>query len=214
MGSRCRFAKATRCRCSPPNIGVDRTVRASTRAFVVSENARSMSAGRLASTKRSSRPSASAAVSAPFRRSCSVRAPDPPGCQRTATRRSDGTACLNSSRRLPTSSGRRSDRPVTLPPGCARLATMPLVTGSAAPMKTIGTRLVALPAAIAGSAPAVTMTSTLLATSSAASASSRSGRPCASRNSITRLRPSRPRSCSPRRKDSVNCGAPESFSAR
>src|SRR5216683_2432137 len=79
--------------------------------------------------------------------SFSVRSPWPPGCQRTATRLTPGTACLSRSRPLPTSSGPRPVNPVTLPPGRARLVTSPLVTGSPAAAKTMGTVLVACLAA-------------------------------------------------------------------
>src|SRR2546425_1058837 len=70
--------------------------------------------------------------------SFTVRSPAAPGCQRTATRLTPGTACVSSSRHLPTSSGARMDNPVTLPPGRARLVTSPLVTASAAVAKTMG----------------------------------------------------------------------------
>src|SRR5262245_45454455 len=103
-----------------------------------------------------------------------VRSPRPPGCQRTATRLTPGTACLSCSRHLPTNSGVRLDNPVTLPPGRARPLTSPLVTGSATPAKTIGMVLVACLAARAAGVFPVTMTSTLSATSSAARAGNRS----------------------------------------
>ena len=68
--------------------------------------------------------------------------------------------------------------------------TSPIVTGSPAPMKTMGRVLVACLAARAAGVSAATMTSTLSATSSAARAGSRSYFPSASRYSITTLRPS------------------------
>src|SRR5947209_1576274 len=98
-----------------------------------------------------------------------------------------GTACVSCSRPLPTSSGPRPVNPVTLPPGRARLVTSPLVTGSPAAAKTMGTVLVACLAARAWGVPPATMTSTLSATSSAARAGSRSNFPSASRYSITTL---------------------------
>src|SRR5262249_53114646 len=50
-----------------------------------------------------------------------------------------GMASRKSSRRLPASSGDVIDKPVTLPPGRARLATRPLPRGSAIVANTIGT---------------------------------------------------------------------------
>jgi len=50
---------------------------------------------------------------------------------------------------------------VTLPPGCARLATSPVPTGSPTAAKTIGISEVACITVIIASVPAVTMTSTL-----------------------------------------------------
>jgi hypothetical protein len=93
-----------------------------------------------------------------------------PGCQRTATRLTPGTACLSSSRRLPTSSEERLDTPVTLPLGRARLATSPLPTGSATKAKTMGRVPVACLAARVATMVGATMTSTLSATRSAARA--------------------------------------------
>ena len=87
------------------------------------------------------------------------------------TRLTLGTACLSSSRHLPTISGSTCDvNPVMLPPGRPKLVTSPLVTGSPAPMKTMGMVLVACLAARAASVGGATMTSTWSATSSAASA--------------------------------------------
>src|SRR6516164_2517421 len=51
---------------------------------------------------------------------------------RTANRCKPGTISRRSSRRLPATSGVWLDSPVTLPPGRARLATMPVPTGSPA----------------------------------------------------------------------------------
>src|SRR5262247_1168854 len=88
-----------------------------------------------------------------------------------------------SSSRLPATSGDWSARPVTLPPGRAKLATMPETTGSAATAKTIGMTVVAC---LAGSTapPVVTMTSTLSRTNSAAISGKRSLCPSAQRYSI------------------------------
>ena len=59
---------------------------------------------------------------------------------------------------------------VTLPPGCARLATSPVPTGSPTAAKTIGISEVACITVIIASVPAVTMTSTLRRINSAANA--------------------------------------------
>ena len=69
---------------------------------------------------------------------------------------------------MPAISGDKSDRPVTLPPGRARLATRPLPTGSVTVTKTIGMTAVACLAAMTTGVPDVTMTSTLSRTNSAA----------------------------------------------
>ncbi len=61
--------------------------------------------------------------------------------------------------------------PVTLPPGRARLATRPDLTGSATLTKTIGIVDVARLAAATAGVPHATMTSTLNRTSSVATAS-------------------------------------------
>ena len=107
-----------------------------------------------------------------------------------ANRRRPGTTSRKSSRRLPARSVVWADRPVTLPPGRARLATRPLPTGSSASANTIGMTDVACFAARTGAAPAVTMTSTLSRTNSAAISAKRSLRPSAQRNSIATVRPS------------------------
>src|SRR5437667_9773019 len=83
-----------------------------------------------------------------------------------ANRRRLGTTSRKSSSRLPERSVDWRDRPVTLPPGRARLLTMPLPTGSNANAKTIGMTDVAC--IVARTAPpVVTMTSTLSRTNSA-----------------------------------------------
>src|SRR6266851_4720985 len=58
-----------------------------------------------------------------------------------ANRRRRGTTSRNNSRRLPARSVAWPDRPVTLPPGRARLATKPPPTGSFAMAKTMRCRL-------------------------------------------------------------------------
>ena len=107
-----------------------------------------------------------------------------------ANRRRPGTTSRKSSSRLPARSVGWSDRPVTLPPGRARLATRPLPTGSPATAKTIGMTDVACFAAATGAVPHVTMTSTLSRTNSAAISAKRSLRPSAQRYSIATVRPS------------------------
>ena len=64
--------------------------------------------------------------------------------------------------------------PVALPPGRARLATRPSLTGSSAARKTIGIVVVAALAAIAAAVPMAAITATCRRTNSAASAGSRS----------------------------------------
>src|SRR6516162_5250552 len=107
-----------------------------------------------------------------------------------ATRRRLGTTSRKISIRLPASSSDRTDMPVTLPPGRARLATMPLATGSPTLAKTIGMSDVACFAARTCGVPEVTMTSTLSRTNSAAIWAKRSARPSDQRYSIVIVRPS------------------------
>ena len=76
-----------------------------------------------------------------------------------ANRRSVGTTARNSSIRLAAISVVCSDRPVTLAPGRAELATRPLPTGSPVSANTIGMTDVAFFAA-AGAVAYVTMTPT------------------------------------------------------
>jgi hypothetical protein len=107
-----------------------------------------------------------------------------------AKRRRPGTTSRKSSSRLPARSAARVARPVTLPPGLARLATRPLLTGSPAVANTIGMTDVARLAAKIVGVPDVTMISTLSRTNSAAISAKRSLRPSPQRYSIARLRPS------------------------
>src|SRR5262249_37120096 len=81
------------------------------------------------------------------------------------------------------------DRPVTLPPGRARLATRPVPSGSAATANTIGITDVACLTTRAAT-PDVTMTSTLSLTNSAAISAKRSLRPSPQRYSMVTVRPS------------------------
>src|SRR5262245_38959691 len=82
------------------------------------------------------------------------------------------------------------DRPVTLPPGRARLATRPVPTGSPAEAKTIGMTDVACLAARTGGVFCVRMTSTLRRMNSAAISAKRSACPSAQWYSIAMVRPS------------------------
>jgi hypothetical protein len=97
-----------------------------------------------------------------------------------ANRRRPGTTSRNSASRLPARSLDCIDRPVTLPPGRARLVIRPLPTGSSTSAKTIGTTDDACFAATAAFPP-VTMTSTLSRMNSAAISAKRSARPSAQR---------------------------------
>ena len=77
-----------------------------------------------------------------------------------------------------------------MPPGRARLPTMPVPTASPAIAKTIGVAGVACPAAVIAAGPAVTMTSTLSRAISVAISAKRSLRPSVQRYSIATVRPS------------------------
>jgi hypothetical protein len=79
---------------------------------------------------------------------------------------------LNNSRRLLVEITAMFVMSVTLPPGCARLSTKPVVTGSVTPMNTMGIVVVACLAACAAFVVTATRTSGLGSTSSAASAGS------------------------------------------
>jgi hypothetical protein len=97
-----------------------------------------------------------------------------------ANRPSAGMTSRNSSSRFPTTSVDWADRPVILPPGCDRLATYPVPTGSFASANTMGMTDVAC--FDAGTPPpVVTMISTFRVTNSAAISVNRSVRPSAQR---------------------------------
>lgn len=99
-----------------------------------------------------------------------------------------GTTSRRSSSRLPSSDAPIMLMPVTLPSGRLRLAMMPVVTGSAAVINTIGMVEVAALAARPGSLPPAAMIrATWRFTSSAASPGNRSYRPSAQRYSIVRF---------------------------
>ena len=108
----------------------------------------------------------------------------------TPNRSRPGTSSRKSSSRLAAISLCWSDRPVTLPPGRAKLATKPLPTGSVATANTMGMTDVACFAGMTA-APNVTMTSTFKRTKSVASSAKRSLRPSVQRYSIAKVRPSR-----------------------
>src|SRR5262245_43432422 len=93
----------------------------------------------------------------------------------TATRATPGISSRRSSSRLATSSVETKLMPVRLPPGRARLATRPSLTGSSATAKTMGIVVVAALAAKAETGPsAEVITVTCRRTNSPASAGSRS----------------------------------------
>src|SRR5215211_3154492 len=112
-----------------------------------------------------------------------------------------GRSCRRSSSRFAFKSVAMLIVPVAFPPGRARLATRPSLTGSRPPVNTIGIVGVAVLAANAGSPPPVaTITATGRRTKSAANAGRRSYCPSAQRNSIAKLCPSTaPTSFNPRR---------------
>ncbi len=146
-----------------------------------------MSSPRWISAVITSRPSVRAAASTS--RISSTTA-GPPTLAKIANRRRPGTTSRKSSSRLAARSVCCIDRPVTLPPGRARLATRPVPTGSPAAAKTIGMTDVACMAATITAVADVTMTSTLRRTNSAAISAARSERPSAQRYSIAIVRPS------------------------
>ena len=93
-----------------------------------------------------------------------------------ATRDIFRSAC-STSKRLPVSSVTKELSPVTLPPGCARLATIPRPSGSPIAAMTIGIVRVALAAVSAAGVPRVRIRSTFARTNSSASAAKRSACP-------------------------------------
>src|SRR5215468_960647 len=111
------------------------------------------------------------------------------GLTSTATRVAAGISWRRSSSRFAANSAPSQLMPVRLPPGRARLATRPNLTGSSPPTKTIGIVVVAALAANA-EVPTVAITATRRRTRSAASAGSRSVRLSAQRYSIATFSPS------------------------
>src|SRR5262249_44600870 len=88
------------------------------------------------------------------------------GLTSTATRTALGAKSCKSPRRLATSSPKKILTPVALPPGRARLATSPSLTGSSATRKTIGVVVVAALAASAAPGTSGAITATRLPTRS------------------------------------------------
>ena len=99
---------------------------------------------------------------------------DKPPKASTAIRLARGRISRTNCNLFPARSVDKSVMPVTLPPGCPRLATRPLPTGSATAAITMGIVLVARFAALTAGVAEVTISSTLSATSSVARAASRS----------------------------------------
>ena len=112
------------------------------------------------------------------------------GLKSKATADTLGTISFNSSRRLPLKSGVICDKPVTFPPGRARLVTSPVATGSPAATITTGMSAATFLAACVSAVTVVTMISTFCRTRSSARSGSRSSLPSAYRRSITRFLPS------------------------
>src|SRR6516225_4933534 len=95
----------------------------------------------------------------------------------SATRTALGTSSCRSSSRLATTSRSKKLTPVALPPGRARLATRPSLTGSSPALKTIGIVAVAALAASAATTPSAAITATRRRTKSAINAGKRSSWP-------------------------------------
>src|SRR5207249_3760498 len=108
----------------------------------------------------------------------------------TAKRDAEGVTSLRSSTYFWLRPGTRFVRPVTFPPGRARLATTPSATGSGTRVMTMGIVDVARFAATVSRVAVVTRTSTWDLTSSATRPGRRSGLPSAEARLTTRLRPS------------------------
>jgi len=101
-----------------------------------------------------------------------------------ATSARSGINALSSSRRLPMTCQDIRLNPVTLPPGRARLSTIPLAIGSELPPMTIGMVPVVCLAAMDARVADATITSTLRSTNSAARAGRRSSSVPAKRYSM------------------------------
>ena len=100
-------------------------------------------------------------ISAALRRmSCSLCSRPGSPLTITARRRRRGTSSCSSCNRFAISSEELSEKPVTLPPGCARLWATPRATGSSTPTRTMGTAALARFAASVAGVPTVTRTAT------------------------------------------------------
>ena len=120
------------------------------------------------------------------------------GLINTAIRTAPGTNSRRSPSRFAARSAAKKLTPVRLPPGRARLATSPSLTGSLPVLKTIVIVPVAALATSAEGVSIATMTATCRRTRSTASAGSRSVWFSAQRYSIVTLSPStKPVSCRP-----------------
>src|SRR5215475_10589733 len=128
-------------------------------------------------------------------------APDPnSGSRRTTARVTPGAISLSSSSHLPLMLHSNEMKPVTLPPGRARLSTKPAPTASPTPVNTVGTVRLTCRSGPRVVVPEARMTSGVSATSSAAYLRMRSGLPAPQRMSMRMLRPSvQPNSCRPLR---------------
>ena len=113
-----------------------------------------------------------------------------PGDRRSPTRASFGTASLSTSSLLVCSSVPKLEKPVTFPPGRARLATKPPATGSVLLVNRMGMVVVARLAANAAIVPVTTIRSTLRRTRSAASSGRRLFFPSVNRYSMVIFFPS------------------------
>ena len=112
------------------------------------------------------------------------------GLTSTATRVAVGTSSRKSSSRFAVNSPATKLTPVKLPPGRARLATRPSLTGSSLTLKTIGIVVVALAAARVVAFPMVTSTATCRRANSATSSGNRSISFSAQRYTVATFSPS------------------------
>src|SRR5262249_48683539 len=103
------------------------------------------------------------------------------GIANTATRVTWGAISLSSSSHLPLMPNSNIIKPVTLPPGRARLSTKPAPTGSGVPVNTIGTVRVACSSDGTTAPPTARMTSGASATNSDACLRKSSGSPAPQR---------------------------------
>ena len=170
------------------NTASPTTISAAARSATIRSIAVRMVSGLRASSTTSSTPAAAAASR--MDASCCAPVTGLAGFVRTPTRLAPGTASVSSASRLEPSWGEMIEKPVMFPPGRARLATRPRPTGSLVTPITIGTLSVAFLAAIDAAPLSVTITLTGICASSAAALLSRSGSPCAERNSSAWVRPS------------------------